>query len=124
MNTNIKGTNIELTPAIKEYVLKRVQSFEKFIPSGDESAKCEVDVGKTTHHHKQGDFFRAEINLHVAGKNLYAVSEKDDLYVAIDKVRDEIAQALTSHKDKKMTLFRKGALRVKNMLKGLPWRSE
>jgi putative sigma-54 modulation protein len=123
MNNNIQAVGIELTPAIREYVLKRIESFEKFIPQHDESVKCECEVGKTTHHHKQGDFFRAEIKLHIAGKDFYAVSEKDDLYAAIDEVRDEIVQALTTHKDKKITLFRKGAARVKDMIKGLDWRN-
>lgn len=123
MNNNIQAKGIELTPAIREYVLKRIESLEKFVPQNDQSVKCEFEVGKTTHHHKQGDFFRAEIKLHISGKDFYAVSEKDDLYAAIDMVRDEIVQALTTHKDKKITLFRKGASRIKDMMKGLDWRN-
>lgn len=123
MNIQIQGTNIDLTEALRDYVEKRVASLERFISPGDESVKCEVEIGKTTHHHKQGDYFRAEIKMHVAGKNIYTVSEKDDLYAAIDEVRDEMASALTTHKDKKKTLFRRGAARVKNIIKGLDWRS-
>jgi len=38
-------------------------------------------------------------------------------------VKDEIIRQVTEHKDKSMTLMRKGALRVKNIIKGLDWRN-
>lgn len=125
MNKNIKATNIEITPAISDYLEKRLSAFDRFIPADDTSAMCQVEVGKTTKHHKSGDFFKAEVNLRVSGKNFYAVSEKEDLYAAIDEVKDEIVYQMTSEKDKSMTLMRKGALRFKNIIKGLgdwgPW---
>lgn len=120
MTKNIKGTGIELTPAISEYIEKRFQTFERFAPGGDTSSMhLEVEVGKTTHHHKSGDFFKAEVNLKIAGKNFYAVTEKDDLYAAIDEVKDEIVYQITSDKDKTITLYRRGALKVKNLMKGM-----
>jgi len=124
MNIKIKATNFEITPAIEDYIGKRISSLDKFARDKDGSARCDIEVGKTTKHHRSGDVFRAEINLHVSGKNFYAVSEKDDLYAAIDEVRDEIAYALTSYKDRTITVMRRGALKVKNMLKGLDWRNK
>jgi putative sigma-54 modulation protein len=123
MNINILAKNMELTPAIRDYVEKKVGSFDRFISASDESVICDVEVGKTTRHHKQGEYFRAEINLHIAGKNLYTVSEKDDLYAAIDEVKDEMIRSITTYNNKKTTLFRKGAWKIKNMLKGLDWRN-
>jgi ribosomal subunit interface protein len=95
-----------------------LSAFDKLVSPGDESIKCNVEVGKTTRHHKSGDIFRAEINLHTAGKDFYAVSEKGDLYAAIDEVKDEISRALVHHKGKSTTLMRKGAATVKNILRG------
>ena len=120
MHKNIKATNITITPAISEYIEKRFSAFDKFVPQGNlENVLCEVEVGKTTRHHKSGDFFKAEVNLHLSGNNFYAISEKDDLYAAIDDVKDEIVHQITSHKDKSQTLYRRGALKVKNLLKGI-----
>ena len=45
-------------------------------------------------------------------------SQKADLYEAIDDVRTEMIRALSSAKDKNTTLFRRGAQKVKNILKG------
>jgi len=116
---NIKATRMELTQPIADYVVKRVDALEKFVHKDDSSVWATAEVGKTTHHHKQGNLFFAEINLHIAGKNFRAVAEKDDLYAAIDEARDEIMHEITSYKDKRRTMMRKGALAVKNLLKGI-----
>jgi putative sigma-54 modulation protein len=117
MNISIKSTNIELTPALKDYIEKRLGSITKF--SGG-NADISVEVGKTTAHHKQGDFFLAEVNvLTPLGKQYRAVSETSDLYEAIDDVRNEIVRELSSAKTKQQTLFKRGAQKIKNLLKGL-----
>jgi putative sigma-54 modulation protein len=122
MNINTKATNIEITPAIADYIQKKFSAFDKFVNNNSGSARCDVEVGKTTHHHRSGDVFRAEVNLHIEGKSFYAVSELDDLYAAIDVVKDEVIRQVTSDKDKSNTLYRRGALHVKNILKGIDFR--
>ncbi len=123
MQITIKATNIELTEAIRDYVNKKFNLVSKFVRKSDESVLCRVEVGKITQHHKKGEVFRAEGRLHVDGKELYATSEKEDLYAAIDDVKDELVRVLTSTKEKKMDMIRKGGARIKNMLKGLyDWR--
>ncbi len=117
MKLNIKTTNIEMTQSIRDYLDKRLVAFEKFI-QGEEAIMVDVEVGRTTRHHKQGDIFRAEINLHGKGHNLRAVSEKEDLYSAIDEARDEMVRELTAEKDKRTSLMRRGGLKLKNMLRG------
>jgi putative sigma-54 modulation protein len=116
MNLSIKATNIELTPAIEGYVNERLNKIEKFIKEG-ESVNIYVEVGKTTNHHKQGDYFRAEINMEISGKKFYTFSEKEDLYNAIDNAKEEIIRQIISKKDRKQTLFKRGALRIKRIIK-------
>lgn len=120
---NIKATNFSLTPAIEDYVGKRLGVLERFILEGDESAHAQVEIGRTTKHHKGGDIFRAEINLHIAGKNFYSTSEKEDLYAAIDDVKDEITRELTSWKDKRIGFVRRGGRKIKDMIRGIYNRS-
>ena len=118
MNTNIKATNIELTSAISDYVNKRLAGISKFVKTGDKVINY-VEVGKTTNHHKQGDVFKAEFNIEISGAKFYAVSEKEDLYSAIDNAKEEIIRQISSKKDKKQTLFKRGAMSVKKMMKGV-----
>lgn len=113
---------MDLTPAILEYVNKRISSLEKFVKNGN-AITGQVEVGKTTNHHKQGDVFRSEFALEINGESYYAQSETSDLYVAIDMTREEIFRKLTDNKDRKQTLFKRGAMSVKKMLKGLSKRN-
>ena len=122
MNTNIKATNISLTTAIENYVGKKVAMLQKIIDQEDTSASIYVEIGKTTEHHKSGDVFFAEFNLHIAGKNFYSRKEASDIYSAIDIVKDDLADSIISHKGKRETLFRRGAQSLKNMIRGLPFR--
>ncbi|HAS84556.1 MAG TPA: ribosome-associated translation inhibitor RaiA [Candidatus Yonathbacteria bacterium] len=118
MKIKITTTNIELTSAIENYVEEKIRSAEKFaIPHEDEEPVVSVEIGKTTNHHQSGDVFVAEVNMTVRGKHFRATSEKDDLYAAIDDMRNELVRELSSHKDKTQTLVRKGAGMIKNMLR-------
>lgn len=120
MKHNIKMTNTFLTPSITDYVEKRLSHLDKFInPEEIETVMCYVEIGKTTNHHKTGDIFKAELNLHLGGKTLRASSEKEDLYAAIDAVNDEMAQELKSYKEKKTSFIRRGGAKIKKMLKGI-----
>ncbi len=118
MKINLKATNISITPAISEYIEKRTQSLEKFF-RGVDGILLNIEVGKTTRHHKSGDIFRAEIHINANGEEYYASAETEDLYASIDKVKDEIVHELTSKRKKALRLFRKGSTKIKNMLKGI-----
>lgn len=120
MRHNIKMTNTFLTPAITEYVEKRLSHLDKFIsPEELEVIMCYVDIGKTSNHHKAGEIFKAEFTIHIGKKSLRAMSEKEDLYAAIDSVNDEMAQALKSYKEKKTSFLRRGGAKIKRLLKGI-----
>lgn len=118
MRINEKGTSMEITSAIHDYLHRKLSYIEKFIQN-DDSALCDVELGKTTNHHKNGDVFRAEINLHVKGRAFRAVSEMSDLYAAIDVAKDDLVRELQSNKDKKVSSIRRGGAKMKNFVKGL-----
>jgi ribosomal subunit interface protein len=116
---NIKATHIELTEAISDYVQERVDMLDKVIDANDTSALVMVEIGKRSQHHKEGEFFFAEFNVRVIGRGFRAVSEKDDLYAAIDEAKDEIIQEVGSYKSKRRTMIRRGGAVIKNILKGV-----
>lgn len=118
MKTEIKVTGFELTPAISSYVADKMVQIDKFVDPTDESAFAEIEIGKTTSHHRQGDFFRAEINLRLAGQKLRVQEELEDLYAALDKVKDDLVRQITSRSAKKQTLFRRGARKFKDFVRG------
>ncbi|MCE9628826.1 MAG: ribosome-associated translation inhibitor RaiA [Candidatus Vogelbacteria bacterium] len=122
MRLNIKATGMELTGALRQYVENKVGYLEKFVNPNDASAIAEVEISKVSNHHKSGDIFRAEINLTRAGTKLVREEVTDeDMYAAIDMVKDALIETLSSEANKKITLFRKGGRAIKNLIKG--WKS-
>lgn len=117
MRLNIKATNIELTPAISAYVEKKLSVIEKYLGENVD-AVAQVEVGKSTQHHKSGDIFRAEIHIMGGGIDKYVVSEQTDLYAAIDILKDDIVQNLNTEKGKRFARARRGARMIKEMMKG------
>ena len=118
MKINIKATNIELTPAITEYVEKKISSIAKFFDHNPD-AVAQVEVGKSTQHHKSGEIFRAEVHISGGELDLYAASEEIDLYAAIDLVKDEVVRSAKHTKGRNQALTRRGAQMVKSAMKGI-----
>lgn len=97
--TEIKGTTIDLTDAIKKYVEDKLAAVAK-LTTKFEPCDVSVDVGKTTEHHRKGDVFKAEFNLTIPGTLLRAEAEKDDLYAAIDEASSDLSRQIKKFKEK------------------------
>jgi len=132
MKINIKATNLELTPAITVYIEEKINGLEKFISgealkqwdeSNQAAVEATVEIARTTNHHRQGDVYRAEINLKVPGRILRAEAEQWDMRVAIDQAKDELQVELKKYKNKQETQFRKGSRMLKKLtsLSPLAW---
>ncbi|MEK7622205.1 MAG: ribosome-associated translation inhibitor RaiA [Patescibacteria group bacterium] len=118
MKINFKATNLTLTPAILDYCREKLGHLDKFLVD-DENVFTEVEVGKTTRHHKHGEVFRAEINLHLAGHRLRAEATTEDLYAAVDEAKDELVSEVKRYRKRQGTLIRRGGRLVKDFLHGV-----
>jgi putative sigma-54 modulation protein len=116
LNKRIKIKGMEMTPAIQDYVDRKIDTLTRFIDSKDK-ALAEVEIGRTTNHHHKGDVYKANILLTVGKDILHAEVTESDLYVAIDMVKDRMAQEITTKKDKKMSVLKKDQKRLKDVLK-------
>lgn len=116
LNKRIKTTGMEITPAISEYVHKKIDALERFIES-ESVALAEVEIGRTTNHHHKGDVYKAEINFTLEKDIFRAVAIQSDLYVAIDVMKDNIMQEVTKAKKKRFALFRKGQQKIKDAMR-------
>lgn len=126
MQINLQSKNIELTDEIRDYVLKRVTNLEKFLSNvkPDESEiKGLFEISKSTNHHKAGEVFHADCSLTLDGDSFYAESDSEDMLTAVDEVKEKLFLEISKDKDRKQTLFRRGAKSVKKMLKGLSKRN-
>lgn len=115
MNIIIKAKNIEMTPALCEFVETRIGSLEKYFdllqevddPSLVSAIEAVVEVGKTTLHHRKGDICRAEVLLTFHSNKLRAAKSADDLEKAIVEVRDDLQRQITDLKEQMIDKARK-----------------
>ena len=122
ININLKATNMGLTDAITDYVIKRVSNLGRLLQNIQQAGGAVVinfEVDKTTNHHKNGQIFRAECNITVNGKQYYAEFKDENLYAAIDGVKDIILRDLKKDREKKQALYKRGAKMMKDALRGL-----
>lgn len=89
MNLNLSGHHLEITPAIRSYVngkLERVtRHFDQVI---------DVHVILSVDKLRQ----KAEVTLHVPGKDIHCQSEEQDLYAAIDLLVDKLDRQVLKYK--------------------------
>ncbi len=96
---SLKGQNMDLTDAIKTYVEQKLGSVDHLVSGLVPAVEARVEVGKSTHHHKNGPFMRCEVNLVIPGATLRTESEQEDLYAAIDESIGDLKRQLTERKD-------------------------
>ena len=91
MNLQITGHHLEITPALRDYVtgkLERVtRHFDHVI---DVSVILSVDKLKQ----------KAEVTVHLSGKDVYVEAIEDDLYAAIDLMVDKLDRQIQKYKQK------------------------
>ncbi len=119
MHIIITGVHMEITDAIREYTFEKMKSLEKLIPRDDTSAKLAVELSKTSNHHTHGQVFQAEALVHIRGKETSLRTTQDDLYKAIDILKDMLTRELAQHKDKERSIVRRSAHQVKALFKKL-----
>lgn len=113
MKIIIKSKDFSVSPAVESYLRKKVDSLSKFFKwFNEELILVEAELGRLVRQQK-GDVFRAEINLRLGGQLFRAEAEQFDIYAAIDEVRDDLAQELKRFKNKKETIFIRGARSIK-----------
>ena len=111
MIVSIKSTNItNITESTRDYLDEKiVKLVEKLFKKEEELIKLDLEVGRITRHHKQGKVFRAEANLSIGSRNLYADSVGETLNEAIDLLEEELEKEIKKFKEKRTAQERQGA---------------
>ena len=114
MNIRTNTHGIELTPSISSYIEKKLVTIERLLQNTPPETLVEVEISKDTKQRK-GQGFKAEINILLPNKRLFASAEHDDLYAAIDEAKDEILRELKKQKTKRRDYIRRSASKAKQL---------
>jgi putative sigma-54 modulation protein len=91
MNLNLTGRHLEITPAIREHVLSKLDKMKRHFDNV-------IDINVILSVDKL--IQKAEANVHVSGKTIFAETEDSNLYVAIDTLVDSLDRQVLKHKEK------------------------
>jgi putative sigma-54 modulation protein len=119
MDIKLLAKNMDLTPAITDYVLKKVTKLGKYLSKIEKKGgeiKVNFEVSKNKRH-KNGALFHADCEIRIDGKKFYFSTDKEDMYESIDFVKDGLFREISKVKDKKQTIARKEAKTVKKNMK-------
>lgn len=96
MNLKISGHHLEVTTALHEYVMVKLNKVFKHFDQ-----IIDVNVILSINKHKEKDKRqKAEINLHLKGRDIFVESVHDDLYTAIDLIIDKLDRQVMRYKDR------------------------
>ena len=91
MNLSVSGHHLEVTPALRSYVEAKIGRVTRHFDH-----VIDAHVILTANKLMQ----KAEVTLHVRGKDLHCESEEGDLYAAIDLLADKLDRQVLKYKDK------------------------
>lgn len=94
MQLNISGHHVDLTQPLRDYVENK---FERLQRHHDQITQ--IDVTLVVEKLVQ----KAEANIHIAGADLFAAADSEDMYAAIDALTDKLDRQLIKHKEKSRT---------------------
>lgn len=91
MQIKISGHQIEVTPALREYIESKL---ERIVRHFENVMDVHVILGVEKLIH------RAEATLKVSQKSIHADAESSDMYAAIDLLSDKLDRQIRQHKEK------------------------
>ena len=91
MNLNLTGVHLEITPAIRAYVVVKLDRVTRHFDH-----VIDVNVVLSVDKLRQ----KIEANVHVRGKEIHAESIEPDMYAAIDALSDKLDRQVVRYKEK------------------------
>lgn len=100
LNFNIRGENIEVTPAIRDHVESKVSKLERYFTDG---ANATAHVNLKVYNDKQT---KVETTIPMKNLTLRAEERHDDMYAAVDLIVDKLERQIRKYKTRVNRKFR------------------
>jgi len=94
MINHVRGENIEVTPALREYVEKKMAKLERYF---DEGVEAKANVNLKYYNDQES---KIEVTIPMPQLVLRAEEHHADMYAAIDLVMDKLERQIRKHKTK------------------------
>ena len=91
MNLKITGIHLDVTPALREHVEAKLERVTRHVDN-----VIAVSVTLSVDKLEQ----KAEVGVHLKGKDIHVEANNADMYAAIDLVMDKLDRQVLKHKEK------------------------
>lgn len=91
MNLHLTGRHVEITPAIRDYVVTKLDRINRHFDH-----VIDVNVIMTVEKLDQ----KIEANVHLSGKDIHVQVHDGDMYAAIDGLIDKLDRQVIKHKER------------------------
>ena len=91
MNVQVSGHHVEVTEAIRDYVTSKLGRVKRHFDQ-----VIDISVVLSVQKLRQ----KAEISVHLPGKDIHVESDDEDLYAAIDLMMGKLDRQIIKHKQK------------------------
>lgn len=94
MNLTISGHHLDITPPLREYVLSKLERITRHFDQ-----VVDINVLLTVQNLTEKDLRqKAEVTLHVKGKDIFIEHASEDMYAAVDELMDKLDRQVCRHK--------------------------
>src|SRR5438477_6753871 len=100
MNLNLTGNHLEVTPALRDYVIAKLDRITRHFDH-----VIDVNVVLSVDKLRQ----KVEVNLHTRGKDIHVEAIDPDMYAAIDALADKLDRQVLKYKEKQSVHRHDGA---------------
>lgn len=111
MKYNVRGNNIEVTAALRDYVVKKLGRLEKYFDS-TAATEANVSLGVFRDEHK------VEVTVPFPGLLVRAEEASENMYASIDKVVEKLERQIRKYKTKVNRKFRQDGT-IRNLDNGI-----
>ncbi|SEL30069.1 ribosome hibernation-promoting factor, HPF/YfiA family [Nitrosovibrio tenuis] len=91
MNLNLTGHHVEITPAMRDYVMSKLTRITRHFDN-----VIDVSVILSVEKLRQ----KAEANVHLRGKDIFVETESVNMYASIDNLVDKLDRQILRCKEK------------------------
>ena len=91
---NIRGENVEVTDAIRDYVVKRISKLQKFF---EDSVEATAHVNLKVYPNRT---YKVEVTIPLPYLTLRAEETSNDMYGSVDLVTDKLERQIRKYKTK------------------------
>lgn len=117
IHVDVYAKGVDLTEALRDYVVNKVSNLGKYLADTNEPISVHFEIGKVSNHHKSSeDAYEASCRFMLKGKEYFVRQYDENMYAAIDGVKETLYREIRDQKGKRESAFLKGKRLFKQLL--------